>query len=144
MGRVWARGFGQVFRRPFRLGVMVAAALFGAGVASVVLAATPPDPPSQPSDDFAPQPNRVGPAPPHRDLQWDAKTGRWGLDLEMAQPTDRDLQWGDTRVGVHYRLAPGLRTGLGVTLGNQELPDGRLLNSIEPTPRVRLETTFKF
>ena len=121
---------------------IVAGALAAASLAGLAHAA--PADSFGPGDDFAPQPNRIGPQPPHRALQWDARTGRWGLDLEMAQPSDRDVQWGDTRIGVHYRFAPGLRTGVGVTLGPEQTPDGRQLISPEPAPRVRLETTFKF
>ena len=128
--------------RPVKLATIAASALAAASLAAAAQAA-PADSFPQ-SNDFTPQPYKIGPQPPHRNLQWDARTNRWGLDLEMAQPSDRDVQWGDTRIGVHYRLAPGLKTGLGVTLGHEQTPDGRQLYSTEPAPRVRLETTFKF
>ena len=123
---------------------MIAASALAAASLAAVAQAAPADSFGQ-SNDFSPQPYKIGPQPPHRNLQWDAKAGRWGLDLEMAQPSDsHDVQWGDTRIGVHYKLAPGLRTGVGVTLGPEQAPDGHQLYSTEPAPRVRLETTFKF
>nr|UXE45277.1 hypothetical protein Hi04_10k_c4586_00035 [uncultured bacterium] len=121
---------------------MAASALAAACLAAVAQAA--PSDSFAGSNDFAPQPYKIGPQPPHRNLQWDTRTNRWGLDLEMAQPSGRDVQWGDTRIGVHYRLAPGLKTGVGVTLGPEQQPDGRQFYAPEPAPRVRLETTFKF
>ncbi|HEY2706744.1 MAG TPA: hypothetical protein VGI95_01715 [Caulobacteraceae bacterium] len=95
-------------------------------------------------DDFTPQTNQIGPQPPHKSLQWNTKTGRWGVNLDMAQPGDRDVQWRDARIGVNYGVAPGVRTGVGVSLGEEQTPDGRKLTTDGPSPRVRLETTFKF
>ena len=46
--------------------------------------------------------------------------------------------------GLTYGVAPGVRTGVGVSLGDEQTPDGRRLTSDAPAPRVRLETTFKF
>ncbi|MGH6955764.1 MAG: NtrZ family periplasmic regulatory protein, partial [Caulobacteraceae bacterium] len=65
---------------------MAAAALAMAGAASVAYAG-PADQFSQ-QDDFTPQPNQIGPRPPHRTLQWNSKTGRWGINFEMTQPQD--------------------------------------------------------
>ncbi len=120
----------------------VAAALAMAGVAGVAHAA-PADLFAQ-HDDFTAHTNQIGPQAPHRSLQWDSKKGRWGINVDMAQPGDRDVQWRDTRVGVNYRIAPGLRTGVGVALGDEQTPDGRKLDYSGAAPRVRLETTFKF
>lgn len=122
---------------------MMAAVVFAmAGAAGVVHAAGSSDLFSG-SDDFTPQPNQVGPRPPHRTLQWNSRTGRWGINLEMNQPQDRDVQWNDARIGLNYRVAPGLRTGVGVSLGPEQVPDGRL-NPDGAAPRVRLESSFKF
>jgi hypothetical protein len=119
----------------------IAAALAMASVAAVAYAA-PADPFSH--DDFTPQPNQIGPQAPHRTLQFNNKTNRWGVNLEMAQPGDREVTWRDARIGLNYGVAPGLRTGVGVSLGDEQTPDGRKLTSDGPAPRVRLETTFKF
>jgi hypothetical protein len=129
--------------RPMRLGAIVAAALAMASVAGLAHAGTAADLFSQ-HDDFTPKPNQIGPQPPHRTLQWDSRTGRWGLNIDVAQPTDRDVQWRDTRFGVDYRLAPNIRTGVSVSPGPEQTPDGRKLDSNGPAPRVRLETSFKF
>jgi hypothetical protein len=63
---------------------------------------------------------------------------------DVAQPVGRDPDWSDTRIGLNYRVAPGLRTGVGVTLGSEQTPDNHQLMPQDPAPRVRLETTFKF
>src|SRR5579883_2352139 len=143
MHRVWARGFGRVSRRPTRLGTVVAAALIGAGLAAAAHAAPAP---VAPGSDFTPQSGAVGPQlqAPSRGFQWDARTGRWGLDLEMPQPTYNSDQWGQTRIGVHYRVGTNLRVGPTMSLAPEQTPDGRTLYQQQPAPRVRLETTLKF
>jgi hypothetical protein len=129
--------------RPNRLAMMAAAAFAMASVAAVAHAAPSDDLFSQ-HDDFTPQPNQIGPQPPHKTLQWNVKTGHWGVNLDMAQPGDRDVQWRDARIGLNYGVAPGLRTGVGVSLGDEQTPDGRKLTTDGASPRVRLESTFKF
>ena len=52
-------------------------------------------------------------------LQLNNRTGRWGVKLEMAQPSDRDATWRDAQIGLNYGVAPGLRTGVGVSLGDE-------------------------
>lgn len=128
--------------RPNRLAMILTAAFAMASVAAAAHAA-PSDLFSQ-HDDFTPQPNQIGPQLPHKTLQWNSKTGRWGVNLDMAQPGDRDMQGRDVRLGVNYGVAPGFRTGVGVSLGDEQTPDGRKLTTEGPAPRVRLETTFKF
>ena len=122
---------------------MVAGVLMSASLAMVAHAGTPADAFSQ-HNDFTPQPNQMGPQPPHRALQWDARTGRWGLSFDVAQSVDHDPRPSDARLGAYYRVAPNLRVGPSVMLGPEETPDGRHLDSQEPQPRVRLETSFKF
>ena len=106
------------------------------GVAATAVAA--------PADDVSVQPNKIGPPAPRSTLQWDQRKGRWGLSLDMSQPAEGSPHWSDTRVGVTYRVAPGLHTGASVTLGPEETPEGRKLEHQGPAPRVRLETTCKF
>lgn len=98
------------------------------------------------ADAFAAQPpTTTNPTAPHRSLQWDAKTGRWGLSLDMTQHTDRDMQWKDVAPGVYYRATPRLRVGAGVSLSNDSVETSATKIQPQPTaPRVRLETTFKF
>jgi hypothetical protein len=97
-------------------------------------------------DAFAAQPtSSTNPTAPHRTLQWDAKTGRWGLSLDMTQHTDRDMQWKDVAPGLYYRATPRLRVGAGVSLSNDSVESTATKIQPQPAaPRVRLETTFKF
>ena len=130
-------------KRPTRLAIVGAAAMDAASVACAAHAGTAADLFTQ-QNDFTPQPNQIGPQAPHRSLQWDSHTGRWGLDFDMATPSDRDVQWRDTRVGVNYRIVGGLRAGVGVSLGPEFTPDGHGIDNAGPAPRVRLQTSFKF
>jgi hypothetical protein len=93
--------------------------------------------------DFAAQSN-LGILAPRRTLQWDARKGRWGLKLDVDQPTDRDLQGKDMAVGVTYRVTRGLRVGPSVSFGDDGPQNLRKVEPQQPAPRVRLETTFKF
>lgn len=124
---------------------MGVAALAAASVASSALAAgaTAADLFNQ-ENDFTPQPNQMGPQPPHRTLTWDSRTGHWGLDLDVTTPSNREMQWSDTRLGVNYRVAPNLRAGVGVALGPELSPDNHQFDNPGPVPRVRLQTSFKF
>jgi hypothetical protein len=128
--------------RPTRLAVMGVAALAAACVASSAFAGTAADLFTQ-QNDFAPQPNQIGPQASHRTLTMDIH-GRWGIDFDMTTPTDRDVQGRDGRFGVNYRIGTNLRAGVGVTLGPEFTPDGHSVDNTGPTPRVRLQTSFKF
>ena len=59
---------------------------------------------SQP-DPFTPLPNQIAPAT-HHTLQWDSRKGRWGIDLDVTQPTDRQADWRDAQLGLNYRWRP--------------------------------------
>ncbi len=79
-----------------------------------------------------------------RRLVWDAKKGRWGLTLDIKPRTDIGPAGRDVEAGAFFKITPQLRVGGAVGVGpNQPAPirksDGR-----EETPRVRLETAFKF
>jgi len=85
---------------------------------------------------FAPQDSRR--------LVWDANKGRWGLTLDIKPRTDIGPSGRDVEAGAFFKVTPRLRVGGAVGVGpNQPAPirksDGR-----EETPRVRLETAFKF
>jgi hypothetical protein len=123
--------------------ILAGAFVLGMAACAGARAATPVDPFSQ-HDDFAPQPNQLGPQGPHQSLQWDARKGRWDLNFDLNQPVNRSADWRDAHIGFAYRVLPGLRTGVGVTLGSEPAPDTRSFAPEEPAPRVRLETTFKF
>ncbi len=79
-----------------------------------------------------------------RRLVWDADKGRWGLTLDIKPRTDIGPSGRDVEAGAFFKVTPRLRVGGAVGVGpNQPAPirksDGR-----EETPRVRLETAFKF
>ena len=79
-----------------------------------------------------------------RRLVWDANKGRWGLTLDIKPRTDIGPSGRDVEAGAFFKVTPRLRVGGAVGVGpNQPAPirksDGR-----EETPRVRLETAFKF
>jgi hypothetical protein len=95
--------------------------------------------------DFNPQADRFGPQGGHKTLQWDAEHGRWSLKLDVEQPVGRDAQWKDVQAGAYFRVTPQLRVGGAVGLGGDpENPINKATNQPQNTPRVRLETAFKF
>ena len=77
----------------------------------------------------------------------DASKGRFGVTLSLQQPDARAQTLNDVAAGAYYRITPSLRVGGSVTLGDQQqqLRNTRAL-PVQPadTPRVRLETKFKF
>ena len=84
----------------------------------------------------------LAPAGARKTLQWDDKTGRWGLRVDVDQPASRESRPKEADVGAFYRVTPSLRVGgsVGVTTPAQPKP-------VEPdanSPRVRLETSLKF
>lgn len=94
------------------------------------------------TDAFAKDQNQWGAQSTRRSLQWDDKA-RWGVKLDLTQPSSRDMQLKDIQAGAYYRLSPSLRVGGAVALG-----DSAQLNRYtvpqDRAPRVRLETAFKF
>jgi len=101
---------------------------------------------SQPSDIFAqhstPDISRWGPQPTHKSLQFDQK--RWGLHLDMNEPVGRDIQLRDVQAGAFFKLTPSLRVGGAFAFADQPTQPDRTSLPTTQTPRVRLETTFKF
>ena len=83
-----------------------------------------------------------GPQPARHSLQWDKKG--WTLKLEMTEPVGRDLQARDVQAGAYYHITPRLRVGGAVAFGDTpSTPDRSNLPQTQ-SPRVRLETNFKF
>lgn len=98
-----------------------------------------------PRSDFNPQTAQFAPADGRKTLQFDATKGRWGLKLDLDQPTNREMDLQDIRAGAFFKLTPSLRVGGAVSLGDQNAK--ALIRKNEPpeaAPRVRLETAFKF
>lgn len=93
--------------------------------------------------DFNLKDSQFGPQTGRRTLVWDAKKGRWGLMLDITPRPGLDAQARDVEAGAFFRVTPQLRVGGAVGVGPAAVPvrktDGR-----EETPRVRLETAFKF
>jgi len=80
-----------------------------------------------------------------KSLKWDARRGRWGVTLNLDQPSTRDAQLNDIQAGAYFRVTPSLRIGGAVALGEQPVsPAYRKTEPTESAPRVRLETAFKF
>lgn len=97
-------------------------------------------------NDFTNTPKGVfGPQDSKKTLQWDAKKGRWGLKLDLDQPVGRDMELKDVEAGAYFKVTPSIRVGGAVALGesNPALA-ARKAEPVEPAPRVRLETAFKF
>ncbi|WP_297507066.1 NtrZ family periplasmic regulatory protein [uncultured Caulobacter sp.] len=80
-----------------------------------------------------------------RTLRWDAKKGRWGLKLDLDQPSNREMEMQDVQAGAYFKVTPSIRVGGAVSLGetNPALA-ARKAQQADPAPRVRLETAFKF
>lgn len=80
-----------------------------------------------------------------RTLRWDAKKGRWGLKLDLDQPSSREMELQDVKAGAYFKVTPSIRVGGAVSLGetNPALA-ARKAQQSDPAPRVRLETAFKF
>jgi len=100
----------------------------------------------QQGDIFAPHStpdqSRWGPQPTHKSLQFDQK--RWGLHLDVNEPVGREMQLRDIQAGAFFKLTPSLRVGGAVALADQPTQPDRTSLPTTQTPRVRLETTFKF
>lgn len=76
-----------------------------------------------------------------RVLQFD-QAKKWGWKLEMQQPVTREMQLKDMEAGAYFKFTPGFRVGGAVGLTDKAAPTPKLREEV--TPRVRLETTFKF
>lgn len=84
----------------------------------------------------------VNPAP-RRSVQWNAAS-RWGLKLDVDQPSNRDIEWKDVQAGAYFRITPQLRVGGSVGLGSKlATPDQKFLPQ-DSAPRVHVETAFQF
>ncbi len=77
-------------------------------------------------------------------LKWDMQNGRWGVTLDLDQPSGRDVQLNDVEAGAYFRVTPSLRVGGAVALGEKEEPAFKKTQPTDSTPRVRLETALKF
>ena len=80
---------------------------------------------------------------PHRSIELDS-SGRWGLRLDMEQPSGRPAGWQDVQAGGYVNLNSRVRVGGTVGFGDKfDTPD-RITPQDAAAPRVKLETQFKF
>jgi hypothetical protein len=80
----------------------------------------------------------------HKQLQWDSK-GRWGLRLDMTQPTLRDPGIKDMQAGAFFRITPSLQIGGSVGLGDRlSEAQPQHVTPQDASPQVHLETAFRF
>ena len=79
---------------------------------------------------------------PHKTLQLDSH-GRWGVRLDMEQPTGRPADWKDVQAGAYLRLTPRIKVGGSVGFGDKFDTPQRITPE-DTAPRVHLETSFKF
>lgn len=80
---------------------------------------------------------------PRKTVQLDTK-GRWGLRLDMDQPTDRVDGWRDVQAGAYFRITPSLRVGGTVGITDKLVSAPAIKPQTTDTPRVHLETAFRF
>jgi hypothetical protein len=128
--------------------IIAALVLSGTSVAAYAQQSQAPAKKPSGSTTFTSQPSGqpqdpLAPAGVRKTLQWDDKTGRWGLRLDVDQPASRDAKLKEAEVGAFYRVTPSLRVGgaLGVTA--RPSPQKPVQNDAD-TPRVRIESALKF
>lgn len=132
-----------------RLTAIAMSALLLAGAATSVAQAEPARAKPAPQfsfttrDVFAPDLNQWGASVVRRTLEWDSAKARWGLKLDLEQPLNSASAYRDVQAGAYYKITPSFRVGgaVGVTSMSDDpqpvIPTAR-------TPKVKLETAFKF
>jgi hypothetical protein len=130
--------------KPVRLASTACAALILAMAAGSACAAPSGGGLILAANDFASPSYAPGPVTTGRTLEWDSRKGRWGLRLGVEQHVDRFSEWQDISPGLYYKLTPRLHIGGAVSLAPAPLVNQRMVDPQVTTPRVRLETTFKF
>ena len=126
------------------LGLKMAAAataLFLAGTAAdVACAQSRVDPGSKSS--LSPSEGRWGLPGAKRSLQWTDK-GRWDVNVDVDPPLGKDPKLNDVEAGAFFRIAPSLKVGGAVRLGDKAAAE-RAVPDDRNAPRVKLETKFRF
>jgi hypothetical protein len=77
-------------------------------------------------------------------LKWDARKGRFGFTLDMQQPGERPVVGNDIAAGAYFRITPSLKVGGSFAFGEQELTPRANQARPAASPKVRLQSTFKF
>ena len=66
------------------------------------------------------------------------------LTFTLQQPGERPATPNDVAAGAYYRITPSVRVGGSVAFGSQDLTPRANQARPADTPKVRLETAFKF
>jgi hypothetical protein len=120
-------------------GLVVCAMLILSGMASAATAA--------PADLVGANDQSVATTPftapiPHKTYTFDNK-GRWGVKLDVEEPTNRETEWKDVTAGAYFRIGPRLKLGGSVGLGDK-FAQPQQITPQDVGPRVHLETKFQF
>ena len=119
---------------------VAASVLFLAGTAAdAAWAQSKTDPGSKSS--LSPADSRWGLSGSKKSLQWNDK-GRWDVNVDVDAPVNREPDLKDVEAGAFFRIAPSLKVGGAVRLG-EKTPKERG-GSDDLAPRVKLETKFRF
>jgi hypothetical protein len=68
--------------------------------------------------------------------------GRWGVDVKVDEPMERDRKLRDLEAGAFLRVTPSVRVGGSVRLDDKLKPER--ITPDDRGARVRLETKFQF
>lgn len=68
--------------------------------------------------------------------------GRWGVDVQVDEPLERDRKLRDLEAGAFFRVTPSVRVGGSVRLDDKLKPER--ITPDDRGARVRLETKFQF
>lgn len=79
-----------------------------------------------------------------RALKLDASKGRFGVTLNVQQSADRPAVGNDVQAGAYFRITPSFRVGGSVALGEQDLTLRPNVSRPADTPKITLQTAFKF
>ena len=85
--------------------------------------------------------SRWGLAGAKKSLQWNDK-GRWDVNVDVDSPVNREAKLKDVEAGAFFRIAPSLKVGGAVRLGEKSPKESGLPQ--DRAPRVKLETKFRF
>lgn len=130
--------------------VAAVSALILLGSAGIAHAQTGPQKPKDNPDfrvrgGFDLRDTKLGAQRSERSLQFDAKTGKWGVQLGIGAPVGREADAKDLEAGAYFRVTPSLKVGGAVGVASdRDRPVRRPGEKEQEAPRVRLETSFRF
>lgn len=70
--------------------------------------------------------------------------GRWGLDLNMTEPSNREAAVGGVEAGAYYRVNPRLRVGAAAGIEEGRTEPDRPAQEDRRAARFRLQSIFRF